>query len=173
MMKSKQDILRERAATLAAQPARSDRVTVFQVICFSVGGENYAIDEIYVKEVCISSRITPIPCTPEWLAGVVNRHGKIVGLIDFRKLFKNPEEKPNSHIIIIQIDDFEFGILSEAIIGQRQVFEDELQTAEVTEILNTPPKWLKAITRDGLIILDCEAMRNDKCIQVNDVPRKE
>jgi hypothetical protein len=43
----------------------------------------------------------------------------------------------------------------------------------MTEMLNTPPKWLKAVTKDGLIILDCDAMRNDESIQVNDVLRKE
>jgi hypothetical protein len=63
--------------------------------------------------------------------------------------------------------------MSEVINGQRTIFQDELQPMEMTEMLNTPPKWLKAVTKDGLIILDCDAMRNDESIQVNDVLRKE
>lgn len=172
-MKSKQEILRERALKLAAPPPRTDRVIEYEIITFSAGGEVYGIEEKYVNEVCRISKITPVPCTPEWLAGVINRHGRIVGLIDFRKLFKIPADNPLCHTIIVQIEDFEFGILSEVINGQRTIFQDELQPAEMTEMLNTPPKWLKAVTRDGLIILDCNAMRNDESIQVNNVLRKE
>lgn len=167
-MKDKEEILQKRAKFLAVPEKTETRLIVMDAICFLVAGERYGLEKKYVGEVSKSLDITPVPCTPAWLAGVIHRHGRIIGLLDLKVLFNIPKATSYSHILTVQIEDMELGILAEAVPERRTIFNDELQDSNATTTLNTPPKWLKAITHDGLLILDGTAIYNDPTIIIGE-----
>ncbi|AFT83881.1 purine-binding chemotaxis protein [Borreliella garinii NMJW1] len=97
-----------------------------QYLLFSLD-ELYAIEIKYVVEVLEYTKISKIPRTPSYMAGIINNRGKIVPIIDIRKQFgmgdrvvDEDEKKRNkgvniSNIIILTLvyegDEFNLGIL--------------------------------------------------------------
>lgn len=52
-----------------------------QVVSFRLAAERYALDILNVQEIIRPLPITPVPLTPDWIAGVINLRGQIVPLI--------------------------------------------------------------------------------------------
>lgn len=171
----KQEILRARAAALAAPPTGKDREAAFDVIVFRICNEHYGIECGFMREVCEANTLTMIPCTPAWLAGIINLRGRIVAVLDLIKLFNLPDAGTETCKLAAVIGDHEFecGILIHELIGQRTVFKDEIQEADHRTAQEALPKWLKNITADRLIILDYEKIRNDKSIIIDAEPGEE
>ncbi len=49
---------------------------------FTVGGENYAVENQRVKEVILPRRVTPVPRAPEAMTGILSHRGAIIGVMD-------------------------------------------------------------------------------------------
>src|ERR1700712_5225839 len=86
-------ILRERARLLARVP-ESEPVAgaVLELLEFSLAQERYAVENRFVREVCPLKELTPLPCTPPFLLGVVNVRGRILPVLDLKKFFDLPEK---------------------------------------------------------------------------------
>lgn len=56
-------------------------------LTFSLGGEEYGIGILKVKEIIGLMTITPIPQTPEHIKGVINLRGKVIPVVDLRLKF--------------------------------------------------------------------------------------
>ncbi|AHH12588.1 Chemotaxis protein cheW [Borrelia hermsii YBT] len=99
--------------------------TLSQYLLFSLD-ELYAIEIKYVVEVLEYTKISKIPRTPDYMAGIINNRGKIVPIIDIRKQFGMQERKVSddgikkkdvdiSNIIILTLvyegDELNLGIL--------------------------------------------------------------
>ena len=63
-----------------------------QYLLFSLD-ELYAIEIKYVVEVLEYTKISKIPRTPDYMAGIINNRVKIVPIIDIRKQFGMEERK--------------------------------------------------------------------------------
>jgi purine-binding chemotaxis protein CheW len=168
----KREILRARAAALAAPPANQEREAAFDVIVFRICHEHYAIESCFMREVCAFNALTAIPCTPAWLAGIINIRGRSVAIIDLVKMFgiRDPDAESRKLAAVVGNQEFEFGLLVHELIGQRIVFKDEIQTTVHRAAVDAPPKWMKDITADRLIILDYDKIRGDKSIIIDAEP---
>jgi purine-binding chemotaxis protein CheW len=56
-------------------------------LTFSLGGEEYGIGILKVKEIIGMMTITPVPQTPSFVKGVINLRGKVIPVIDLRLRF--------------------------------------------------------------------------------------
>jgi purine-binding chemotaxis protein CheW len=72
----------------AARPVRSDELV--QLAAFRIGGEEYAIDIMRIKEIIHPLRITKVPKAPPFIEGVVELRGTILPVVDLRKRFDIP-----------------------------------------------------------------------------------
>ena len=82
-------ILRKRARALALQPLRGeDTGGALECLEFLLANETYAIEMCWVAETCPLKTLTPIPCTPAFVAGIINVRGRIVSVIDIRTFMK-------------------------------------------------------------------------------------
>src|SRR3970040_2438694 len=83
-----QRILKKRAEALA-RPLQERRPLAepLELLVFSLAGERYAVDAAHVHDVVPLREITPLPCTPSFVLGVVNHRGRILTDLDFRRLF--------------------------------------------------------------------------------------
>jgi len=55
-------------------------------VLFSVAGAHYAVLQPFVTELDRVPRITLVPNVPSWIAGVANRRGDILSVVDMRAL---------------------------------------------------------------------------------------
>jgi purine-binding chemotaxis protein CheW len=58
---------------------------VVQLCTFRIGGEDYAIDIMRVREIIRPLPITPVPRAPAFVEGVVRLRGEVIPVLDVRK----------------------------------------------------------------------------------------
>jgi chemotaxis signal transduction protein len=80
-----------RAAVLAEGPPEDDDGEQIELVVMRLGEELYALEARFVFDIRPFERITSVPRTPSWIAGVVNHRGRILSVIDLRRFFDLPE----------------------------------------------------------------------------------
>ncbi len=82
-----------------------------------LGGVPYAVPVRQVREVVPFERPVPVPRAPDFVAGVVNHHGRIVTLIDLGRFLRvsNGRAAP-THVVILARDDVLLGIPCEGVL---------------------------------------------------------
>lgn len=74
-------------------------------LTFELGGDEYGLEILKVKEIIGIMSITSVPQTPEYVKGVINIRGKVISVIDLRlKLGIEPlEYNERTCIIVVNI----------------------------------------------------------------------
>lgn len=67
--------------------AKERAVEVAQLVAFGVGGGEYALDIMRIKEIINPVAVTPVPKAPPFIEGVIELRGAILPIIDVRKRF--------------------------------------------------------------------------------------
>src|ERR1700682_4005650 len=67
---------------------RETEQKVQQYLTFMMGGEEYAVSLLKVKEIIEYDTITEVPKTPEWIRGVINLRGSVVPVVDLAVKFR-------------------------------------------------------------------------------------
>ncbi len=77
-----------------------------QYLSFLLDGKIFAFDVLKTREVLSYTNITPIPCTPVYVAGVLNLRGSVVTVMNFRTKFgmDNAAITDDTAIIIVEAD---------------------------------------------------------------------
>jgi len=168
--KERKKILRDRARVLAGQsgeiPALADSL---QVLEFLLAHERYAIETEYVREVYPMKDLTVLPCTPPFLVGVINVRGEVLPVIDIRKFFDLPERGITdfNKVVIVRKDAIELGVLTDEIIGVRDIPYDSVQVAPPL-LPGVSGEYLKAVTGDRLVVLEIGRLIADGQIIVHE-----
>jgi len=66
-----------------ARPSADDAIV--QLCSFRIGGEDYAIDLMRIREIINPLPITPVPRAPASVEGVVRLRGEVIPVLDVRK----------------------------------------------------------------------------------------
>lgn len=145
--------------------------TLNQYLLFSLD-ELYAIEIKYVVEVLEYTKISKIPRTPDYMAGIINNRGKIVPVIDIRKQFGMQDCRVSddglkkkdvdiSNIIILNLiyegDELNLGILVD--------YVNEVLELSLSDIDEAP----KIGTRFNSRFISGIGKRNNKFIIILDV----
>jgi purine-binding chemotaxis protein CheW len=164
------EILKSRARKLSmplsSQLAKGDSI---EVVEFRLAHERYAVEQRYVREVCPLRQLTPLPCTPAFMAGIINARGQIVPVIDIKKFFELPETGiTDLHVVVIlHINNIELGLLADAVTSVRSVLIAELQPSLPT-LTGIRAEYLKGIADDQVVILDAAKILADQKLVVNE-----
>jgi purine-binding chemotaxis protein CheW len=166
----KQGVLRKRAKALARNLEQDqDAGAGLDVLEFLLTYEAYAIELRWVAETFPLKDLTPLPCTPPFVAGIINVRGRILSVIDIRKFFDLPEKGLTNlnKVIIIHNGEMEFGILVDELLGTRSILLSEVQPPLPT--LTGVREWyLKGLTRERTAILDGAKLLSDMNIIVHE-----
>ncbi len=73
-------------------------------LTFSLGGEEYGLEILKVKEIIGIMNITSVPQTPRYVKGVINLRGKVIPVIDLRLKFGMEILEYNERTCIIVVD---------------------------------------------------------------------
>ncbi|MFH0902380.1 MAG: chemotaxis protein CheW [Pseudomonadota bacterium] len=90
---------------------------IIQLATFLVGGEEYALDIMRIKEIINPLRITPVPKAPSFIEGMVGLRGVILPIVDLRKRFDLPAPPPSraTKYVIIGIEGRIVGLVVDAV----------------------------------------------------------
>jgi len=163
-------ILRERAQALAREPGKAEAGDEhIEVIEFVLAFESYAIETRYVREVEPLDNLTPLPCTPAFVLGIVNVRGEILSVIDLKKFFELPEKGLTdlNKVIVLESENMLFGILADAVTGVRRVRIADIQPSLPT-LTGIREAYLKGVTPGRMVILDGEKLLADEKIIVQE-----
>ncbi|OIR09791.1 chemotaxis protein CheW [mine drainage metagenome] len=163
-------ILRERASNLAREVVAGETAdTGIEVIEFLLAHERYAIATEYVRGVDPLESLTPLPCTPSFVLGIVNVRGEILSVIDIKKFFDLPEKGLTdlNKVIVIESADMVFGIVADAVGGVRRILRADIQSSLPT-LTGIREDYLLGVTEERVVILDAAKLLNDERLIVQE-----
>ena len=104
-----EEVLRRRAASLAREAIEEEADDQIGILLFRLDDEWYAVKVEDVREIYQEYEVTPIPCVPDFILGVVNIRGEIISVTDIAKLMRlgaltSDEEMPPT--IVSQNEEF-------------------------------------------------------------------
>ena len=129
-------------------------------LTFNLGGEQYGVEILKVREIIGIMDVTRVPRTPEFVRGVINLRGKVIPIIDLRNKFGMPMVQNTEQTCIIVVDlSFENNSLLMGIIvdSVSEVLDIDVDDIEDTPIFGTAVNidFIKGIarTKAGIKIL--------------------
>ena len=165
-----QQILQMRALALAQEPPAQEVLNEgIEIVEFILGNEHYALESRYVTQVADVEDITPLPCTPGFIRGIVTLRGEILPVIDLKKFFEVPEKElpGRNEVIVLQSGKMTFGILVDEVLGARSILATDIQSS-LPALMGIRKKYLKGITSERLVVLDAENLLMDESIVVDE-----
>jgi purine-binding chemotaxis protein CheW len=163
-------VLHARALALARPPERpASSEAMLELLEFRLAQERYALESRWVREVLTFKDLTPLPCCPAFVLGIVNVRGRILPVLDIKRFFDLPEKGLTDlhRIIMVGGDDLELGLLADTIVGVRSVPMADLQPALPT-LTGVRSDYLKGVTAERLVVLDLGHILADPKIIVHE-----
>lgn len=163
-----QSILRARARALAMGNVEPDVGPEIDVLEFLLGDDGYALEMQYVQEVHPLAELTPLPCTPSFVRGIVNLRGRILSVIDLDPLFGLQRKRlARMHeLIVLHHGPMTFAVLADRILGVRRLPLRELQ-AGPSAPTGIPPDWIMGVTSGRYVVLHAKHLLTDKSIVID------
>lgn len=161
--------LRERARLLAeegAQDASPAAPAGDEVLLCRLHDERYAIDLALLRAVQPARGLTPIPCTPAFVAGMLNVRGIIVTVLDLSHVLDLGATPPPEEAFALLIDaatgQGQVGLLVHELLGVSRLPLNNLDRA-----LSGNPA-VRGIAEGGIIVLDLATLLADGRLDVAD-----
>ena len=169
-IEEKRRILKDRAKVLARRAEeKTPAEKQYEVLEFLLAYERYAIETRYVREVYPLKDLTPVPCTPKFVLGVINVRGQILSVIDIKKFFDLPEKGLTdlNKVIIVNSDSMQLGVLADVILGVREIAEEDIQPSLPT-LTGIRAEYLIGVAKERLVVLDARKLLSDGNIVVQE-----
>ena len=163
--------LKERARELArpAPPGTTGETLDLQI--FELSGETYAIETRYVDEAVPLKRMTTVPCTPDFVLGIVNVRGRMVSVVDLRRFFDLPLKglSDQNRLLVIHDERMEFALLTDRVPGGTLLPTGELQEPPAN-LSGIRADYLLGVTAHQLTVLDAGRLLADPRLVVEERP---
>lgn len=163
-------VLSDRARALARPVEEAPAPTeVLDLLVFSLAGERYAVETAHVVEVLPLRGLTPVPCTPPLVLGVVNHRGRILPVLDFRRLFQlaGGEVTEGSRVVAVEAGGMAFGVFAEAVAGTVRIGAQGLAPPPAG-LTGAHQAFIRGVTGEMVAVLDLAALVRDPRITVKD-----
>ena len=167
---AKRRVLKARARELAPAPAEEIKPGAhLEVIAFTLGGERYATEVSCMREVCPAGDLVALPCTPPFVAGILNVRGEVITVIDLKVFFELPAKglADTTEVLVVQAGTMTFGILADHVSGTRSIPRSEIQPP-LAALTGIRAAYLQGITADETIVLDMGRMAADRRLMVDE-----
>ncbi len=103
-----------------------------EVLEFIIGGKNYVINIIKVKEVDECNGITPIPQAPPEIGGLILCRDEIITLVDLKYILEGKKDlQDNCTIIICEFNNLKVAFNIDQIVGVHRIKWEEIRKPSV------------------------------------------
>jgi purine-binding chemotaxis protein CheW len=117
--------------TVDHQAPTPDAGPIVQLCTFRIGGEDYAVDIMRVREIVLPQPVTPVPRAPEFVEGVIRLHGEVVSIVDARKRFGLPQRAASkkTRFLILNVAGRRIGLVVDEVCEVLRVPRSDLRPA--------------------------------------------
>lgn len=129
-------------------------VSLDSVTSFKVGGEYFGFETMKIRH--ILEMVTPakVPLTKDYILGVINNHGNMIPVVDFRQMLGLPtdEDLPETSIVVVSVDGTAEGYLGFKVDEVDEVFDytpEQRQPTVVVEVSRLVQRSLNATLHIG------------------------
>jgi purine-binding chemotaxis protein CheW len=150
-------VLRRRAEQLATLPIVPDEGDEVEVLACRLGKERYAVETRHLRAVQWVSGITPVPCTPGYVIGIVSVRGEIVTVLDLAALIgleaHDALDKDGSYpALLLGLPGIRAGLVVEEVLGVEHMKLHALQASLGGR------EFTRGIGSDDTVLLNLEAL---------------
>ncbi|MEX2336562.1 MAG: chemotaxis protein CheW [Fulvivirga sp.] len=154
-------------------PESGDKVAkkgdvLYQFVTFKLGGEDYAVNIQYVKEVTITPKISRIPKTPAFIKGIANVRGDLIAIIDLEERFgmkpllrlgNDVSSNSPSFTIVIDADTYTVGFVVKEMPNTLVLSSSQIDNStDVIEKVKFKNKFISGLGKTGddnvVVLLD-------------------
>jgi purine-binding chemotaxis protein CheW len=112
--------LSERARRLAELPRPADDTRALEVVVCRLGAEEFAIELRLLRGVVPALGLTPVPCTPPFVAGLLNLRGEILTVLDLAATLDLPGSD-GREVLVAETERVRVGLLVGDVLGVRKI----------------------------------------------------
>lgn len=159
-------VLKRRAEQLAKLPLAPDVGDEVEVLACRMGSERYAVETRHLRAVQWASSVTPVPCTPAFVLGILSVRGEIVTLLDLATMIGLRSAAPSVSeavpVLLLGLPGMRAGLVVEEVLGVERLKLDGLQPAP------SGREFVRGIGPQDTILLDLEALFGSGRFMVSD-----
>jgi purine-binding chemotaxis protein CheW len=161
-----QAILEERARELSRPAAEAeDDGDVVEMAIVETGGERYAIDVFYLREVRATPSISAFPSLPSVWAGLMNLRGALHPVLDLGAYLGSVrrDDDERFEVMVVQGGRIGMGLLVDRVVEVRRV-----RKADVGPPVRGGAGIVSGVTPDLVSVIDMEMLLGDPDLVVKD-----
>ena len=128
----------------ASEPAAVPEAGRVQLCTFRIGGEDYAVDIMRVREIIQPLPITPVPRAPAFVEGVVRLRGEVIPVVDVRKRFglaSSPATR-KTKFLVVHVAGRRLGLVVDEVCEVVRLKRSEIRPAPALVGLDAPRFFL-------------------------------
>jgi purine-binding chemotaxis protein CheW len=162
-------LFKRRAEQLAKLPVSGDVGDEIEILICRLGQERYALETRHLRAVQWVRDITPVPCTPSFVVGIVSVRGEIVTLLDLSAMiglgattFTPEDEQRSQPVLLIGLPGVRSGLVVDEVLGVERLKLEALQASL------SGREFARGIGPDNTVLLDLEALLSSGRFTVSD-----
>lgn len=162
-------ILKQRAQALAQVVEPAGQEQSGQYLRFRLGpAEWYGIPYDYLEEIIHAGNIARVPCAPAFVAGVVNRRGELLPVLDLQQFFRTQQadRDEQARIIVVHSHGMKVGLLADFVDGNEKYDPAALAAPIVSDGVSNIDH-VQGIYQGKVTLLNIPALLADPALTVN------
>jgi len=166
---SKQKGILEARARALTKVAETQTGETMSLVVFSLANETYGVAADCVREIQPLGEVTPVPCTPEFVVGLVNVRGSIYSVIDIRSFFGVPKKQitNSTKVLLAKSGGLEVGILADDVAEAKSLPLSDIKPPILGQEISKDG-YVYGVTKDMLTVLNLDTLLRDERIIVRD-----
>ncbi|MBI4495180.1 MAG: chemotaxis protein CheW [Chloroflexi bacterium] len=148
-----QRTLRERARQYARLAQQVEDGEKTEALLFRLGDETCAVELRLLRKVQLAKGLTPVPCTPAYVAGILNVRGEVVTVLDLANtlgLGSARRSADSARVLLVELPGVRVGLLVDEVLGHRLIALDKLDRAF------SGRDFARGIAEAKIVLLDLE-----------------
>ncbi len=167
-----QEVLQQRATSLSQRLDYAITNNVFsdnKFLSFVLDNTTYCINLKSVKEVANTENLIPIPCSPDYIEGLMTLKGDFVTVVNLKKFlnFQKTDYSTKTKVIIVDSKEFKLGFLIDEISDILDIPEENLSKKDI----NSQNLYIEAeIIEENNVkfVLNMEKILSDPKMYINE-----
>lgn len=129
-----------------------------QLVVFSLGREEFAVEVTQVREIMRMEEITRMPKSPHFVEGIINLRGQIIAVVELAKRLNLEvgERDSDTRIIVVEAEDIKVGMIVDAVSEVLRVSADAVEPSP-TMATDISAAYLQGVVKQDnrlIILLD-------------------
>lgn len=130
------EIFKQRATSLSQRLNLAITNNVFsdnKFLSFVLNNTTYCINLKYIKEIAKAENIIPIPCSPDYIEGLMTLKGDFVTVVNLKNFlnFTKTEYSTKAKVVVIDSNEYKLGFLLDEINDILNVNEETLNKKDI------------------------------------------